>query len=693
MQSPKLPSPTPPRTNQNWPEGYGFRIGGNAPVIITDIFENSYAQKSGLRPGDQLLEVDGVNVQGLSKDDVTALARQSKKVPPALCVISRIRTFTLRRRRGTFGFKVRGGGPVFVSQLDERGPAKVAGIRLGDMLVEVNNTSVREMTFTEVDRLIHTSGSVLQLVMIAGVKSIEEIEKRNTASRFRRAREFFQEMNYYLAGEEKKKSQLVKMLNKFAKDKSIETLAKGVMKILETPIQKRLIPTIRQLIPREKRRIFTDILQENQNGTSLARSASFEGKLDGSPRSKSPDTNASKYRTWSKGNRSPTKQTPPTSPRGHTISPTSPRGHTISYRERPSSMALQNDYEQSTFQRSYSTSAAFPSRRSPEIPVGEGHTVQNLAETFRFQMNQFLTRGEQLVLKQRLKEYHKHRNARQLVSSLEPILDDREKLKMVPYLSQLLPENEQYVFDKEAQKLLSKYLQGSSSEGPDVIDVAYRVQGLRLADSPHPKNVIGGSMQGDLDLYPVKETTNSPRSNESSTVAALLTAAENTKFPGKSGNVITVEALVHSKKQEEIGEADHGSALQTSVGNKTIASNGGEPLSSKLPSISSANDELDTQQEKGEIKSRSTHSDLSSAIEDQRKYLTKQASNEVPRPPVLPSGDFVPPAPPPPPPPPPSPGMNASGNDMLPRMQLKRVNWEKLGIAGLENTVWGQVSH
>jgi hypothetical protein len=31
---------------------------------------------------------------------------------------------------------------------------------------------------------------------------------------------------------------------------------------------------------------------------------------------------------------------------------------------------------------------------------------------------------------------------------------------MVPYLSQLLPESEQYAFDKEAQKLMSKYLQG-----------------------------------------------------------------------------------------------------------------------------------------------------------------------------------------------------------------------------------------
>ena len=185
-----------PRTNQNWPEAFGFRIGGNTPVVITSVLEDSIAHKSGLRPGDQLLEIDGINVQNLTKDDAIALARQSKRVPPAICVISRIRNFLLRRKRGSFGFKVRGGGPVFVSQLDEKGPAKVAGIRNGDMLVEINGTSVRDMTFVEVERFINTSGSLLRLVLIAGVKSIEEIEQRNTASRFRKAREFFQEVRF-----------------------------------------------------------------------------------------------------------------------------------------------------------------------------------------------------------------------------------------------------------------------------------------------------------------------------------------------------------------------------------------------------------------------------------------------------------------------------------------------------------------
>ena len=52
------------------------------------------------------------------------------------------------------------------------------------------------------------------------------------------------------------------------------------------------------------------------------------------------------------------------------------------------------------------------------------------------------------------------RNTKELVSSLEPILDDQEKLKMVPYLSHLLPPSEQNAFDKEAQRMMAKFLQG-----------------------------------------------------------------------------------------------------------------------------------------------------------------------------------------------------------------------------------------
>ena len=63
----------------------------------------------------------------------------------------------------------------------------------------------------------------------------------------------------------------------------------------------------------------------------------------------------------------------------------------------------------------------------------------------------------------------------------------------------------------------------------------------------------------------------------------------------------------------------------------------------------------------------------------------------VPPPPPPPG---APPPPPPPPPPSLAPPLTPGGLkvDGSPRMQLKRVNWEKLSIAGIENTVWAQVN-
>lgn len=85
------------------------------------------------------------------------------------------------------------------------------------------------------------------------------------------------------------------------------------------------------------------------------------------------------YRTWSKGSKSPSKQTPHTSL----------RGNTIPYNRIPSPTVLENDWKQSpVFQRSYSTSAALPAQSFPEISSsGNSRIVQNLAEAFRFQVS------------------------------------------------------------------------------------------------------------------------------------------------------------------------------------------------------------------------------------------------------------------------------------------------------------------
>ena len=52
-------------------------------------------------------------------------------------------------------------------------------------------------------------------------------------------------MNYYLAGNEATKKQLIKALNQYARDRSIEQLAQSLKGILRTPVERKLLGDIR----------------------------------------------------------------------------------------------------------------------------------------------------------------------------------------------------------------------------------------------------------------------------------------------------------------------------------------------------------------------------------------------------------------------------------------------------------------
>ena len=52
-------------------------------------------------------------------------------------------------------------------------------------------------------------------------------------------------MNYYLAGKEATKKQLIKALNQYARDRSIEQLAQSLKGILRTPVERKLLGDIR----------------------------------------------------------------------------------------------------------------------------------------------------------------------------------------------------------------------------------------------------------------------------------------------------------------------------------------------------------------------------------------------------------------------------------------------------------------
>ncbi|NXA38391.1 GRD2I protein, partial [Eudromia elegans] len=77
---------TMPTSNEDWPEAFGFQISGSGPCYILAVEEGSSAHAAGLRPGDQLLEVEGQPVWRLCREALVRLARRCAAVPPSIGV-------------------------------------------------------------------------------------------------------------------------------------------------------------------------------------------------------------------------------------------------------------------------------------------------------------------------------------------------------------------------------------------------------------------------------------------------------------------------------------------------------------------------------------------------------------------------------------------------------------------------------
>ena len=92
------------------------------------------------------------------------------QVPPSIVVRSRVHTFICSRdkRRTGFGITLQGDCPVYIRSVDFDSPAHAAGIRSGDMLLEVNDVNVRYFTKLEVLENLEQITETLRLVVISG---------------------------------------------------------------------------------------------------------------------------------------------------------------------------------------------------------------------------------------------------------------------------------------------------------------------------------------------------------------------------------------------------------------------------------------------------------------------------------------------------------------------------------------------
>uniref|UniRef100_A0A8C3KAQ9 PDZ domain-containing protein n=1 Tax=Calidris pygmaea TaxID=425635 RepID=A0A8C3KAQ9_9CHAR len=98
---------------------------------------------AGLRPGDEVLEIEGQPVSSLGCEALLGLARRCSNVPPSIGVVSRLQHVDIPPGpRGCLGFELASGSPPRVASVSPDSPAAACGMEPGDYVLEVNGMPV-----------------------------------------------------------------------------------------------------------------------------------------------------------------------------------------------------------------------------------------------------------------------------------------------------------------------------------------------------------------------------------------------------------------------------------------------------------------------------------------------------------------------------------------------------------------------
>ncbi|XP_030157256.1 delphilin [Lynx canadensis] len=220
-----------PATNQGWPEDFGFRLGGSGPCFVLEVTEGSSAHAGGLRPGDQILEVEGLAVGGLSREHLVRLARRCPRVPPSLGVLP---------------------GP-------DGGPASGSG---------------RASPTAALRPLRPSRGLSLgrELLRLTGRKRPEAVYRE----RRRKAQEFSRKVDEILGDQPTAKERVFAALKQFAAQQRVDDLVWALTLVLPREARAPLMDNLRIFIPKKHRARFDEVVSQGLLG-KLCRARRAQG--------------------------------------------------------------------------------------------------------------------------------------------------------------------------------------------------------------------------------------------------------------------------------------------------------------------------------------------------------------------------------------------------------------------------------
>ncbi|KAF1576240.1 Delphilin, partial [Eudyptes moseleyi] len=217
-----------PATNQGWPEAFGFKISGTGPCYIFWVQEGSSAAAAGLRPGDEVLEIEGQPVSSLGCEALLGLARRCSNVPPSIGVVSRLQHADIPPVNGM---------PVM---LQEAAAALVRSchgrsLRLG-LLRPQRGAGTRDP-----------------------VSSADAVRQE----RKQKAQEFSKKVDDILGDQPEVKEKVFTILKQYAAERKVEYLAYALCMVLTQESHQHLIDNIRIFIPKKHRQRFDEVVSQS----------------------------------------------------------------------------------------------------------------------------------------------------------------------------------------------------------------------------------------------------------------------------------------------------------------------------------------------------------------------------------------------------------------------------------------------
>ena len=145
----------------------GLRVQGiNKGIFVCMVIKNSPAALAGLRFGDQVLEVNGTTIAGMTPDDVHKLLKKSGANSISVVIRDRPfeRTITLHKdSSGCVGFQFRNGK---ITSIIKDSSAARNGLLIDHQLLEVDGQNVIGMKDKELTKIINSAIQVVTITVM-----------------------------------------------------------------------------------------------------------------------------------------------------------------------------------------------------------------------------------------------------------------------------------------------------------------------------------------------------------------------------------------------------------------------------------------------------------------------------------------------------------------------------------------------